>query len=83
MKKTIDLIGKTVPRIGYGTMRLPGKNVMGPPKDPSEALRVLRRAVELGIRVIDTAWYYIWLMKRLGAVKSFNDSKAQFKERYL
>src|SRR5581483_3561247 len=58
MKKTIDLISKTVPRIGYGTMRLPGKNVMGPPRDHATAIRVLQRAYDLGVRVIDTAWYY-------------------------
>ena len=58
MKKTIDLIGQTVPRIGYGTMRLPGENVMGPPKDYGSAINVLRRVYELGIKVIDTAWYY-------------------------
>lgn len=58
MKKIIDLIGQTVPRIGYGTMRLPGENVMGPPKNHNEAIRVLERAYEIGVRVIDTAWYY-------------------------
>ena len=58
MKKSIDLIGQIVPRIGYGTMRLPGPNVMGPPKDPKLAVRVLQRAYDLGVRVIDTAWYY-------------------------
>lgn len=58
MKKTIDLIGQTVPRMGYGTMRLPGPNVMGPPKDHGAAINVLRKAYELGIKVIDTAWYY-------------------------
>jgi pyridoxine 4-dehydrogenase len=56
--QTMQLIGKTVPRIGYGTMRLPGPNVMGPPKDHDEAIRVLRQAIELGVKVIDTAWYY-------------------------
>jgi pyridoxine 4-dehydrogenase len=58
MKKTMELIGKTVPRIGFGTMRLPGENVMGPPKDHDAAINVLRRVYELGIKVIDTAWYY-------------------------
>jgi pyridoxine 4-dehydrogenase len=55
---TIQLAGKTVPRIGYGTMRLTGADVLGPPADSPEALRVLKRAVELGVRVLDTAWYY-------------------------
>jgi pyridoxine 4-dehydrogenase len=58
MKKTIDVIGKTIPRIGYGTMRLPGKDVMGPPKDHTTAIRVLQHAYDLGVRLVDTAWYY-------------------------
>jgi aryl-alcohol dehydrogenase-like predicted oxidoreductase len=36
-----------VPRFGYGTMRLPGPNIWGPPVDHGEAIRVVRRAVEL------------------------------------
>ena len=56
--QTIKIIGKTVPRIGFGTIRLPGPGVMGPPRNYNEAIRVLKRAVELGIKVIDTAWYY-------------------------
>ena len=55
---TIAIGDLTVPRFGYGTMRLTGPGIYGPPKDPDEAVRVLRRAVELGVRVIDTAWYY-------------------------
>jgi aryl-alcohol dehydrogenase-like predicted oxidoreductase len=54
----VQLGDLTVPRFGYGTMRLPGPGVWGPPADHDEALRVLRRAVELGIRAMDTAWYY-------------------------
>jgi pyridoxine 4-dehydrogenase len=56
--QTIELLNKTVNRIGYGTMRLPGENVMGPPKDHDQAIAVLKKAVELGVQVIDTAWYY-------------------------
>jgi aryl-alcohol dehydrogenase-like predicted oxidoreductase len=55
---TIKLGDLEVPRFGYGTMRLTGENIMGPPKDRDEAVRVVRRAVELGVRVVDTAWYY-------------------------
>lgn len=55
---TITLAGRTVPRLGYGTMRLTGPHIFGPPADRDEAIRVLRRAVELGVRVIDTSWYY-------------------------
>jgi len=55
---TIRLGDLQVQRIGYGAMRLPGKEVWGPPDDPARARAVLRRAVELGINFIDTAWYY-------------------------
>jgi pyridoxine 4-dehydrogenase len=55
---TIRLGDLEVQRIGYGAMRLPGKEVWGEPDDPQRARRVLRRAVELGINFIDTAWYY-------------------------
>lgn len=48
----------TVNRLGYGTMQLPGKGVWGDPEDPVEAVRVLRRAVELGVTLIDTADSY-------------------------
>jgi aryl-alcohol dehydrogenase-like predicted oxidoreductase len=47
-----------VQRLGYGAMRLPGKDVWGEPDDPDRARKVLRRAVDLGINFIDTAWYY-------------------------
>jgi pyridoxine 4-dehydrogenase len=47
-----------VTRLGYGTMRLTGHGVWGDPKDPGEALRVLRRAVELGVNFLDTADSY-------------------------
>jgi pyridoxine 4-dehydrogenase len=47
-----------VVRLGYGTMQLPGKGVWGPPADHDEALRVLRRAVDLGITFFDTADSY-------------------------
>jgi pyridoxine 4-dehydrogenase len=45
-------------RIGYGAMQLAGPGVFGPPADRDEAVAVLREAVELGIRHIDTAEYY-------------------------
>src|SRR5882757_8990971 len=48
----------TVNRLGYGTMQLTGPGVWGDPKDPAEAVRVLRRAVELGVNFIDTADSY-------------------------
>jgi aryl-alcohol dehydrogenase-like predicted oxidoreductase len=45
-------------RLGYGSMQLTGPGVWGDPKDPDEAVRVLRRAVELGVNFIDTADSY-------------------------
>ncbi|MGH9549407.1 MAG: aldo/keto reductase, partial [Terriglobales bacterium] len=47
-----------VNRLGYGAMRLTGKGVWGEPRDRSEAKRVLKRAVELGVNFIDTADSY-------------------------
>lgn len=47
-----------VHRLGYGAMQLTGQGVWGPPKDRDEAIRVLRRAVELGVDLIDTADSY-------------------------
>jgi pyridoxine 4-dehydrogenase len=47
-----------VNRLGYGSMQLTGKGVWGDPKDPDEAVRVLRRAVELGVTFLDTADSY-------------------------
>jgi pyridoxine 4-dehydrogenase len=53
-------IGGTLPvvRLGYGAMQLTGPGVWGDPADPDEAVRVLRRAVELGVNFIDTADSY-------------------------
>jgi pyridoxine 4-dehydrogenase len=47
-----------VTRLGYGAMQLTGSGVWGDPKDPDEAVRVLKRAVELGVNLIDTADVY-------------------------
>jgi len=55
---TIRLGDLEVQRMGYGAMRLPGKDVWGDPDDPARARQVLRRALDLGINFIDTAWYY-------------------------
>ncbi|MFI9384549.1 aldo/keto reductase [Kutzneria sp. NPDC052558] len=54
------LIGGDLPvnRLGYGAMQLTGPGVWGDPSDPGEAVRVLRRAVELGVTLIDTADSY-------------------------
>jgi pyridoxine 4-dehydrogenase len=48
----------TVNRLGFGAMRLTGQGVWGPPADHDECIRVLRRAVELGVNFIDTANSY-------------------------
>ncbi|MGA7412144.1 MAG: aldo/keto reductase [Bryobacteraceae bacterium] len=63
-----ELAGKTgefvigndlrVARLGFGAMRITGKGIWGEPADRAEAIRVLRRAVELGINFIDTADSY-------------------------
>ncbi len=55
---TLRLGDLEVQRLGYGAMRLPGKDVWGEPDDPDRARKVLRRAVDLGINFIDTAWFY-------------------------
>src|SRR5499427_8195227 len=47
-----------VNRMGFGAMRVAGPDIWGEPKDPAEARRVLRRAVELGVNFIDTADSY-------------------------
>jgi pyridoxine 4-dehydrogenase len=47
-----------VNRLGFGAMRLTGRGILGEPEDPKEARRVLRRAVELGVNLIDTADSY-------------------------
>src|SRR5580765_1227585 len=53
-------IGGDLPvhRFGFGAMRLTGKGIWGPPEDHDEALRVLQRAIDLGINFIDTADSY-------------------------
>ena len=55
---TFTLGEKTVHRLGYGAMQITGKGVWGPPADPAEAVRVLRRTVDLGVNLIDTANSY-------------------------
>src|SRR6202451_2506803 len=66
MTKQINLGGSftlantslTVNRMGYGAMQLAGPQVWGPPRDPGEAARVLREAVESGVNHIDTSDFY-------------------------
>jgi pyridoxine 4-dehydrogenase len=56
--ETIQLGDLLVRRLGFGAMRLPGKDVWGEPDDPAAIHAVLHRAIELGVNLIDTAWYY-------------------------
>jgi pyridoxine 4-dehydrogenase len=55
---TAQLSGRSVRRMGFGAMQLPGPGVLGPPKDRDQALAVLHRAVESGVNHIDTAQFY-------------------------
>ena len=54
------VVGGDLPvhRLGFGAMRITGRGVWGPPEDRAEAIRVLRRAIELDVNVIDTAESY-------------------------
>ncbi|HZQ22329.1 MAG TPA: aldo/keto reductase [Terriglobales bacterium] len=47
-----------VHRLGFGAMRITGAGIWGPPKDPAAAIKLLQRAVELGVNFIDTADSY-------------------------
>ena len=55
---TIGIGRRTVRRFGYGAMRITGDGIWGPPRDHDGAIAVLRRAVELGVNLIDTADSY-------------------------
>jgi pyridoxine 4-dehydrogenase len=55
---TFTIAGKTVHRLGFGAMRLTGAGIWGEPADRAECVRVARRAVELGVDLIDTADSY-------------------------
>ena len=55
---TVRIGDRTVNRMGFGAMRITGEGIWGPPDDPDAARDVLRRAVELGVNLIDTADAY-------------------------
>ena len=55
---TFSIAGKAVARLGFGTMRLIGRGIWGEPADRVECVATLRRAVELGVQLIDTADSY-------------------------
>ena len=59
MPSTFDIAGDLRGnRLGFGAMRITGEGIWGPPRDHDEAVAVLRRAVELGVDLIDTADSY-------------------------
>lgn len=55
---TFALGDRTTKRLGYGAMQLAGPGVFGPPRDPDEAVAVLREAVASGVNHIDTSDFY-------------------------
>ena len=55
---TLGLGDLMVNRLGFGAMRITGRDIWGPPPDRAAAIRLLRRVVELGITLIDTADSY-------------------------
>jgi len=55
---TFSIEGRSVYRLGFGSMRIVGRGVWGPPDDHDVAIAVLRRSVELGVNLIDTANSY-------------------------
>ncbi len=58
-QKTFSIGGDLeVNRLGYGAMRITGKGIWGPPDNHDESIKVLKRAVELGVNFIDTADSY-------------------------
>src|SRR3954467_13543387 len=63
---TITIGEHTVRRLGFGAMRITGPGIWGPPTDHDEAIAVLRRSVELGVNLIDTAEAYgPWVSEEL------------------
>lgn len=56
--QTISIAGKTVSRLGFGSMRFTGRGIWGEPQDRDECIAVARRAVDLGVQFIDTADSY-------------------------
>lgn len=58
LPRTLRIGDVEVGRIGFGAMRLTGEGAWGEPDHPKRARAVVRRAVELGIRFVDTAWFY-------------------------
>jgi aryl-alcohol dehydrogenase-like predicted oxidoreductase len=57
-QEMMELAGKSVGRLGFGTMSLTGRGTWGSPADPAGARALLRRAAELGVQLFDTADSY-------------------------
>ena len=55
---SFSLDGRAVHRLGFGAMRITGTGIWGEPTDRAECVRTVRRAVELGVDLIDTADSY-------------------------
>ncbi len=55
---TLEIGDRSVRRLGFGAMRITGDGIWGPPADHDEAIAVLRRSVELGVNLVDTANSY-------------------------
>src|SRR3954449_4989755 len=55
---TFSLGDLEVRRMGFGAMRITGQGIWGPPADHDEAIRVLKRCLDLGVNLIDTADSY-------------------------
>jgi len=59
MPKTFQIGGEiSINRLGFGAMQITGPGIWGPPRDRTEAIRVLKRLPELGVNFIDTADSY-------------------------
>jgi pyridoxine 4-dehydrogenase len=56
--RDVQLAGRNACRIGYGTMQLAGPDITGFPEDTDDAIALLKTAVQRGVQVLDTAWYY-------------------------
>jgi aryl-alcohol dehydrogenase-like predicted oxidoreductase len=56
--RDVQVAGRLVSRIGYGTMQLAGPAITGFPEDTDDAVALLKTAAQRGVQVFDTAWYY-------------------------
>ena len=83
---TFTYANQTVNRLGFGAMRITGEGIWGPPQDPDECRAVLKRAVELGVNLIDTADSYgLYISEELirEALHPYGDVKIATKAGFL